>query len=75
MGRAAGVTVSVPVNTSTDAEDPVRICQTLNGTYATSFSTPALNPGDEFDVYLKFAPTAQQTLGLAKRFVLEVSSN
>jgi hypothetical protein len=67
------VTVSVPVNTSTDAEDPVTICATVGGVYGTSFTTGALNAGDEFDVFIKFSPTLQQTLGLIKRFSLQIS--
>lgn len=73
VGRAGGVTVSVPNNTSTDAEDPVRICATVGGTYATSFATGALAAGDQFDVFVKFSPTASQTLGLLKRFSLQIS--
>lgn len=75
VGRAAGVTISVPVNTTTDAEDPVLICATALGSYSTSFSTGALAVDEEFDVFLKLTPTSAQTLGLAKRFVLKVTPN
>ena len=75
VGRAAGVTVSVPDNITTDAEDVVTICQTSGGTFGKSFSTGALNPGDEFDVFISLTISASQTLGLAKRFFLEISSN
>jgi hypothetical protein len=73
VARAAGVTVSVPVNTTTDAEDPVTICATVGGTYGTSFTTGALSINDQFDVFIKIIPTAMQTLGLAKRFFLKLT--
>lgn len=75
VGRAAGVTVSVPVNTTTDAEDPVVIAPVVGGPYTTSFVTGALNLGDEFDVFISLAPTAAMSLGFAKRFSLQVTPN
>jgi hypothetical protein len=75
VDRAAGVTVTIPNTTTTDAEDVVTICATSNGTYGTSFSTGALAANDMFSVFVKVIPTSQQTLGLSKRFNLKIVPN
>jgi hypothetical protein len=75
VARAAGVTVSVPPNITTDAEDSVTICATSNGTFGTSFSTGALALNDTFDVFLRLTATSQQSLGLTKRFALKITPN
>jgi hypothetical protein len=75
VARAAGVTVTVPNTTSTDAEDVVTICATEGGTYGTSFSTGALTANQMFSVFVKVIPTSQQTLGLSKRFNLKIVPN
>lgn len=75
VGRAAGITISVVPNAQTDAEDPVTICNTSNGTYATSFTTGALSANDFTSVFVKITPTISQTLGLSKILDLEVVGN
>lgn len=64
-----GVQVSVPALISSDAAQPVTISATATGTFATSFTTPALNPNDKFNVFVKISPTIQ-TPGLTKTFNL-----
>lgn len=70
VDRAGGATISVPPLALTDAEDPVTVCATANGTFAASFVTGPIIGGVLFDVYVRIVPTNQQTLGLSKTFNL-----
>lgn len=73
--HAAGITVTVAATDTTDAEDPVTICETAGGSFSTSFSTGAVEAGDKINVYIKLEPTVFTTPGMSKTFTLLPTGN
>lgn len=75
QNHAAGITVAVAASFTTDAEDPVTVCQTAGGTFAASFATGAVVAGQKIDVYVKLSPTVFSTPGMSKTFNILPTGN